>query len=323
MAETEYTASPPAVEVDVVIIGGGPAGLSAALNLGRARASVVVVDAGRPRNAATLRSHGFLTRDGVPPLELRKLARAELAAYPNVTVLDRTIVTALLPTDASNGMRFIAALKGRSERTPPAVAARSVLVATGLRETLPSIPSLRAFYGMTMFSCAACDAWELQDRPLALIGETPDLAARARLIARWTDRLTVFTNGADAVGTVEEAELAASGILVERRRIDDLEGDRGTVSGVRLSDGMLVPIDGGFVRPQWQPQLDFLTSHDPEREADDTLAVDPSGRTSVAGLYAAGDAASPGPQQLIVAAGQGARAAAVLVHDLVGVRTAH
>lgn len=323
MADTEYVASAPAVEVDVVIIGGGPAGLSAALNLGRARASVVVVDAGRPRNAATLRSHGFLTRDGVPPLELRKLARAELAAYPNVTVLDRAVVTALLPTDASNGMRFIAALKGRSERTPPAIAARSVLVASGLRETLPAIPSLRAFYGMSIFSCAACDAWELQDRPLALIGETPDLAARARLIARWTDRLTVFTNGADVVDTVEEAELAASGIVVERRRIDDLEGDRGTVSGVRLSDGTLVPVDGGFVRPQWQPQLDFLAAHDTHREADGTLVVDPSGRTSVAGLYAAGDAASPGPQQLIVAAGQGARAAAVLVHDLVGVRTAH
>lgn len=323
MAETEYVASAPAVEVDVVIVGGGPAGLSAALNLGRARASVVVVDAGRPRNAATLRSHGFLTRDGVPPLELRKLARAELAAYPKVTVLDRAVVTALLSTDASNGMRFIAALKGRSERTPPAIAARSVLVATGLRETLPAIPSLRAFYGMTIFSCAACDAWELQDRPLALIGETPDLAARARLIARWTDRLTVFTNGADVVDTVEEAELAASGIVVERRRIDDLEGDRGTVTGVRLVDGAVVPIEGGFVRPQWQPELDFLAAHDPEREADGTLVADPSGRTSITGLYAAGDAASPGPQQLIVAAGQGARAAAVLVHDLVGVRTAH
>jgi thioredoxin reductase len=310
-------------EVDVVIIGGGPAGLSAALNLGRARASVVVVDAGRPRNAATLRSHGFLTRDGVPPLELRKLARAELAAYPNVRVLDRTVVTALLENGGEDGLRFIAALQGRGAGIPPAVAARSVLVATGLRETLPDIPSLRAYYGMTIFSCAACDAWELQDRPLALIGETPDLAARARLIARWTDRLTVFTNGSDAVDTVEEAELAASGIVVERRAIADLEGDRGAVSAVRLVDGTRVEIDGGFVRPQWHPALDFVSGIELERDEFGNLVTDRSGRTSVAGLYAAGDAASPGPQQLIVAAGQGARAAAVLVHDLVGVRTAH
>ena len=323
MTDPAYIEPPPSVEVDVVIIGGGPAGLSAALNLGRARASVVLVDAGRPRNAATLRSHGFLTRDGIPPLELRKLARAELSAYPDVNVLDRTVVTALMPTDSTNGMRFIAALQGRGERTPPAVAARSVLIATGLRETLPSIPSLRAFYGMTIFSCAACDAWELQDRPLALIGETPDLAARARLIARWTDRLTVFTNGVDVIDTVEEAELAASGIVVDRRPIDDLEGDRGAVTAVRLADGGRVEIDGGFVRPQWHPALDFVNGLGLERDEFGNLVADRSGRTSVPGLYAAGDAASPGPQQLIVAAGQGARSAAVLVHDLVGVRTAH
>jgi len=313
-------------EVDVLIIGGGPAGLSAALNLARARASVVVVDAGRPRNAATLRSHGFLTRDGIPPIELRKLAKAELADYPTVRVFDRTVVTALVetPSDASgSGLRFIGALQGRGAGIPPAIAARSVLVATGLRETLPAIPSLCAFYGMSVFSCAACDAWELQDKPLALIGETPDLAARARLIASWTDRLTVFTNGVDVVDTVEEAELAASGIIVERRRIDDLEGERGQVAAVRLVDGTRVPVEGGFVRPEWHATLDFLHGLDAERDAHGNLVTDRSGRTSVAGLYAAGDAASPGPQQLIVAAGQGARAAAVMVHDRIGVRTAH
>ncbi|WP_194409943.1 NAD(P)/FAD-dependent oxidoreductase [Microbacterium cremeum] len=326
MTDTAYVGEAveaPGTEVDVVIVGGGPAGLSAALNLGRARASVVVVDAGRPRNAATLRSHGFLTRDGIPPLELRKLARAELAAYSNVRLFDRTAVSGLLPIDSSDGMRFVVALQGRGAGIPPAVAARSVLIATGLRETLPGIPSLRAYYGMTIFSCAACDAWELQDRSLALIGETPDLAARARLIARWTDRLTVFTNGTDALDTVEEAELAASGIVVERRVIDDLEGERGAVSAVRLADGERVAVDGGFVRPQWHPALDFAAGLDLERDRFGNLVTDRSGRTSVPGVYAAGDAASPGPQQLIVAAGQGARAAAVIVHDAVGVRTAH
>jgi len=315
--------------VDVLIVGGGPAGLSAALNLARARASVLVVDTGRPRNAATLRSHGFLTRDGISPLELRKLARAEIAAYPTVRVLDRTNVTSLAvvddPTkpDAADGIRFAATLQSHRSGDPLVVSARSALIATGLRETLPAIPSLRAFYGMTLFSCAACDAWELQDRPLALIGETPDLPARARLISRWTDDLTVFTNGADVVDTVEEAELAASGIVVERRRIDDLEGDRGAVSAVRLQDGTRIPIAGGFVRPHWDPALDFVAQLDVDRDRDGHLLVDRSGRTSIPGLYGAGDAAAPGPQQLIVAAGQGARAAAVLIHDLVGVRTAH
>lgn len=315
--------------VDVLVIGGGPAGLSAALNLARARASVLVVDTGRPRNAATLRSHGFLTRDGISPLELRKLARAEIAAYPMVRVLDRTNVVSLIateglaPVDAADGIRFTATFKTHRSGDPITVSARSALIATGLRETLPAIPSLRAFYGMTLFSCAACDAWELQDRPLALIGETPDLPTRARLIARWTDDLTVFTNGADVVDTVEEAELAASGIVVERRRIDDLEGDLGAVSAVRLQDGARIPIAGGFVRPHWDPALEFIAGLAVERDRDGHLIVDRSGRTSIPGLYGAGDAAAPGPQQLIVAAGQGARAAAVLIHDLVGVRTAH
>jgi len=315
--------------VDVLIVGGGPAGLSAALNLARARASVLVVDTGRPRNAATLRSHGFLTRDGISPLELRKLARAEIATYPTVRVLDRTNVTSLSlidgPTaaDAADGIRFAATLQSHRSGDPIVVSARSALIATGLRETLPAIPSLRAYYGMTLFSCAACDAWELQDRPLALIGETPDLPSRARLIARWTDDLTVFTNGADVVDTVEEAELAASGIVVERRRIDDLEGDRGAVSAVRLQDGTRIEIAGGFVRPHWDPALDFVAQLEVDRDRDGHLLVDRSGRTSIPGLYGAGDAAAPGPQQLIVAAGQGARAAAVLIHDLVGVRTAH
>jgi thioredoxin reductase len=326
----------PDVVVDVLVIGGGPAGLSAALNLGRARATVVVVDADRPRNAATLRSHGFLTRDGVPPQELRRLAREELEAYPNVRVLARTRVTAIhrVAADGDFGgpdndhprrlgapARFTAVLEGR--KGPASVQARSVLVATGLRETLPDVPGIRGFYGMSVFSCAACDAWELQDRPLALIGETGDLAARARLIARWTHSLTVFTNGADTVDAADEAELAASGVRVEREPIAVLEGDRGAITGVRLASGAVVPVEGGFVRPVWTPALEFLTGLDASRDEHGHLVVDRSGRTSIPGLYGAGDAAAPGPQQLIVAAGQGARSAAVIVHDLVGVVTAH
>ncbi|MGC5172031.1 NAD(P)/FAD-dependent oxidoreductase [Micromonospora sp. DT81.3] len=316
------------VAVDALVIGGGPAGLSAALNLGRARESVLVVDAGRPRNSATLRSHGFLTRDGISPLELRKLARAELEAYPEVRVIERALVSALElvepdAPDAGEGMRFRGALESRGRGVPSTVTARSVLVATGLRETLPAIPSLRAFYGMTLFSCAACDGWELRDRPLALIGESADLAERALLIARWTDDLTVFTHGAPVIDEEEESGLAARGIRVDRRLIEELEGDRGAVTAVRLVDGARVQIGGGFVRPQWHPALEFLAGLDPTIDADGNLVTDGSGRTSIPGLYAAGDAATPGPQQLIVAAGAGARVAAVLTHDLLGVTTAH
>jgi thioredoxin reductase len=304
-------------EYDVIIIGGGPAGLSAALNLGRSLARVLVVDADRPRNAATLASHGFLTRDGIPPHELRRLAREELAAYPNVEIRSRVRVVSLRRTDAG----FTAEI-GRREPAGTASAA-AVLLATGLRETLPAVPNLRGFYGMSLFSCAACDAWELQGRTLALIGETDDLADRARLISRWTTQLTVFTNGSAVVTAAEEAQLAASGVGVRRHPIVELVGERGRLDAVRLADGTSVAVDGGFVRPEWDATLPFLDGIDPARDAAGHLLTDRSGRTDVAGLYAAGDAAAPGPQQLIVAAGAGARVAAVIVHDGLGISTAH
>lgn len=302
---------------DVLIIGGGPAGLSAALNLGRSLMRVLVVDADRPRNAATLQSHGFLTRDGVPPHELRRLARAELAAYPNIEILSRNRVFALRTEDAG----FTADV-GRREPTA-SVTARAVLVASGLRETLPDVPNLRGFYGISLFSCAACDAWELRDRRLALIGASPDLADRARLIARWTDNLTVFTHGSDAVTPAQQVELEAAGVAVQRHPIIELVGERGRLEAVRLADGTEVALDGGFVRPEWQTELSFLDGISPEIDREGNLVTDRSGRTDVPGLYAAGDAAIPGPQQLIVAAGAGARVAAVMVHDAVGVATAH
>ncbi|WP_243228272.1 NAD(P)/FAD-dependent oxidoreductase [Microbacterium sp. CIAB417] len=303
-------------EYDVLVVGGGPAGLSAALNLGRALMRVLVIDADRPRNAATLNSHGFLTRDGIPPHELRRLAREELAAYPNVEVRSRVRVTRL----SHDGEEFVAGI-GRREETET-VRARTVLLATGLRETLPEVPNLRGFYGMSLFSCAACDAWDLQGRPLALIGESEDLADRARLIARWSPRLTVFTNGADVVSTTEEAELASAGIGVARHPIVELVGERGRLEAVVLADGTRTAVDGGFVRPEWETELSFLDGISPALDDSGHLVTDRSGRTDVAGLYAAGDAAAPGPQQLIVAAGAGARVAAVIVHDAIGVATA-
>ncbi|WP_314097912.1 NAD(P)/FAD-dependent oxidoreductase [Microbacterium foliorum] len=314
---------------DALVIGGGPAGLSAALNLGRSLMRVLLVDADRPRNAATLNSHGFLTRDGVPPHELRRIAREELAAYPNIEVRTRVRVLSLErsdgagdapPSDAGTA-RFTASVGRRDPAR--VVTARSVVLATGLRETLPEVPNLRGFYGISLFSCAACDAWEMRGRRLALIGTTDDLTDRARLISRWTDHLTVFTLGADTVTVAQEAELAAAGVAVARHPISELVGDRGRIEAIRLEDGTEVAIDGGFVRPQWETDLSFLRGFAPSVDHDGHLVTDRSGRTDIPGLYAAGDAAIPGPQQLIVAAGAGARVASVLVQDAVGITTAH
>jgi thioredoxin reductase len=322
-------------EYDAVIVGAGPAGLSAALNLARARRRVLVLDTNRPRNAATLVSHGFITRDGVAPHELRRLAREELAAYPEAEYQLARVqsITALgdpsehvyatdTHTTGSTGLFQVQAkgINGKPDRT---ATARTVLLATGLKEELPALPSIRSFYGLGLFSCVACDGYEYSDRPIALIGETSDVAWRALLISQWSNHLTVFTNGADAITSGQEALLAERGVAVERRALDDVEGDRHGVTGVRLVDGEVIAMSGGFVRPKWHAQLEFAASLELATDGWGLLTVDRDGRTSHAGIYAAGDITSPGPQQLIVAAGAGGRVAATMNRDLIGIPTAH
>jgi len=299
---------------DVAIVGAGPAGLSAALNLARARRRVLVLDANRPRNAATMISYGFITRDGIAPHELRRLAREELERYPEAEVQKATVLSV-----AAGAGTFAVEAKGINGSPSRSVTASAILVATGLKETLPALPSIRSFYGLGLFSCIECDGYEHSDKPLALIGETNDLASRALLIAQWSRNLTVFTNNLGRITDAQEALLAERGVRIERGVIDDVVGERGVVSAVRLANGRSVPVEGGFVRPRWDAALGYLSSLGLSTDGWGLLTTDADGRTSVAGVYAAGDSTAPGPQQLIVAAGAGARTAAAINRDLIGI----
>jgi thioredoxin reductase len=299
---------------DVAIVGAGPAGLSAALNLARARRQVIVLDANRPRNATTMISWGFITRDGIAPHELRRLARQELEKYPEAEVQRATVLSIV-----HGVVGFAIEAKGINGSPNRSVTASAVLVATGLTETLPALPSIRSFYGLGLFSCIECDGYEHSNKPLALIGETSDLASRALLIAQWSHNLTVFTNALGRITDAQEAVLAERGVHVERGVIDDVVGERGVVSAVRLADGRSVTVEGGFVRPHWDAALGYLSSLDLAKDGWGLLTTDADGRTTVAGVYAAGDSTAPGPQQLIVAAGSGARAAAAINRDLIGI----
>lgn len=305
-------------DTDVVIIGAGPAGLSAALNLVRARRKVMLIDSNRPRNSATLFSHGYLTRDGITPHELRRLGRKELMAYSGV---EHHLGHVERVSRVDGGFEIEAKRVNASpDRT---VTAPVVLIATGLRETLPELPSIRSYYGIGLFSCIECDGYERSDKALALIGETSDLASRALLIAQWSDDLTVFTNGVAPIGQAQEALLAERGVRIERRPVADVVGEGSTVSAVLLEDGTHVPIEGGFVRPRWDPALEYAASLGLAVDGWGLLVTDAAGRTNVTGVYAAGDSTSPGPQQLIVAAGAGARAAATINRDLIGIPRTH
>jgi thioredoxin reductase len=300
--------SDPAASYDVVVVGAGPAGLSAALNLARARRTVLVLDSNRPRNAATLKSHGYLSRDGISPLELRKLGREELEAYPEASY-EKIAVTAI--DKAGDGFVVTAGAKTFS--------ASVVLIATGLTEVMPALPSLRTFYGTSVHSCMECDAYEYADRPIALIGETDDLAFRATLLSQWSRDLVVFTNGVGVISEADEAALSERGVTVDRRVVTDIAGDRTGLTGITLADGETVPREGAFMRPVYAPKLDYAAGLDLEVDADGCLVINAVGRTSVDGVYAAGDSTTPGPQQLIVAAGAGGRVAAAINRRLLGI----
>ncbi|WP_426520616.1 NAD(P)/FAD-dependent oxidoreductase [Diaminobutyricibacter sp. McL0618] len=299
---------------DVVVIGGGPGGLSAALNLVRARRRTLVVDSNRPRNAATLLARGFLTRDGISPLELRKLGRDEIERYDEGEVAFAVVEQ----VRALDGGGFGVTARGVRGAADIDVVASAVVIASGLAETLPALPSIRAYYGTQLHSCVECDGYEKSDAELVLIGETDDLAERALLLSQWSNDLIVFTNGVGTVTDDDERMLAARGVSVERRPIDDVVGERGVMTGVRLQDGTLIERVGGFIRPLWSPVLDYVDGLDLDRDADGLIVVDAKGRTSVPSVYAAGDSTPPGPQQLIVAAGAGAVVAAAVNRDLIG-----
>ena len=293
------------LEREVVVVGAGPAGLSAALNLVRARRSTLVLDSNRPRNAATFASHGYVSRDGISPLELRRLGREELEAYPEAAFA-KAVVSNVTRIDGGFAVAYGASV----------VTTRAVVISTGLTEKFPALPSLRQFYGTSAHSCVECDAYEYADQPIALIGETDDLAARALVLSQWSRDLVVFTNGVGGVTAEEESRLLERGIRVDRRELADVAGDRTGITGVTLADGETVPRVAAFVRPAYSPNLAYAADLGLEFDGDGYLVVDASGRTTVAGVYAAGDSTAPGPQQLIVAAGAGAKVAAALNRDL-------
>lgn len=320
----ETVASNPDAPYGVAIVGGGPAGLSAGLQLVRANRRIVILDSNRPRHSATLQSHGFLTRDGASPLELRRLGREEFESYPTARFAQAvTREVAQLSREEALAVGFHDGIGFRVQGTgirgsaDVEVIARRVLITAGLTEELPQLPMIRAYYGTALHSCVECDGFEKSDKPLALIGETSDLFARALLISRFSSDLVVFTNGADTVRPDQEQQLNSIGIRVERRRIDDIVGEKADMTGVRLADGEVIPRVGGFVRPRWSAPVEFLGELSVDRDDWGLITVDGRGETSIRGVFAAGDIVPPGPQQLIIAAGNGARVAARLNMDMI------
>ncbi|MGO3136051.1 MAG: NAD(P)/FAD-dependent oxidoreductase [Agrococcus casei] len=299
--------------LDAVVIGAGPGGLAATLGLARMRRTVMLLDSNRPRHAATLVSHGYLTRDGISPLELRKLGREEVLAYPHVQY-ERTIVTSVSPLPDGN---FIVVARKPGSQEQSEWHARTVLIATGQTETLPVQEHVRPWYGTSLHSCMDCDGYDKRGQALALIGETEDVADRALIVRQFSRDLKVFTNGSGAVSAEDNNQLARLGVEVYDSPIAGIEGGRDGMQAVLLEDGSRHERTAGFVRPEWHATLGFAESLGLEVDEHGLVEVDRKQRTSVLGVYAAGDI-TPGFRQLQVAAGQGTVAASVINRDLIG-----
>ncbi|MFC5529613.1 NAD(P)/FAD-dependent oxidoreductase [Cohnella yongneupensis] len=294
------------MEFDCAIIGGGPAGLNAALVLGRARRKTILFDNHKPRNAITRVSHGFLTRDGVSPSQFRELAAEELTQYPSIQKEEREIDS--ISQDGA-GFRLVS-LSGR------ALYARKIILATGLIESLPKIDGLANCYGTSIFNCPYCDGWELRDKPLVLLSETSQAYRMAMLLYNWSQDLIVCTNGQDVLTLKQQAALREKGLLVESQPVDFLLADKGRLAAVRFADGSMIRRNGGFVTPVLSQNRPFADILGCKRNENNDMITDAFGRTSVRGVYAAGDTATAAPSQLIIAAAAGSRAAIGVNEDL-------
>lgn len=289
-------------DYDVVVIGGGAAGLSAALVLGRARRRVVVVDGGSPRNAPAAHMHGFLSRDGMPPSELLAVGRAEVARY-GVEVVDGQV--------ASIEPGFVVRLAGDE-----ALRGRRVLVATGSRDEVPDVPGVRERWGRDLLHCPYCHGWEVRDEPLGVLGTTAASVQHALLVRQWSDDVVFFAHTYEPTSGEEEA-LEARGVRVDRGAVARLVVEDDALAGVELADGRVVSRTAVFVRPGNVGRSGGLLA-DLGCDVDDAgfALVDAAGRTSVAGVWAAGNAVDP-RAQVITAAGAGSAAAIAINADLV------
>jgi thioredoxin reductase len=287
---------------DVVVVGGGAAGLSAALVLGRARRRVAVVDAGSPRNAPAAHMHGFLSRDGMSPAGLLAVGRAEASGYGVELVDDR--VAAL-----EDG--FVVRLVGGGD-----LQARRILVATGVHDELPEIAGVRERWGRDLLHCPYCHGWEVRDRALGVLGTVPGSVQHAQLVRQWSDDVVFFVHTYDLSGA-ERMQLEARGVQVVRGEVARLVVEDDRLRGVELVDGSVVPRTAVFIRPGNVPHADgLLAGLRCEVDEGGFVTVDATGRTSTDGVWAAGNVVDP-RAQVITAAGAGSAAAIAINADLV------
>jgi thioredoxin reductase len=279
---------------DAVIVGGGPAGLSAALVLGRARKRVLVVDDDRPANAVSQGVGGLLGHDRVKPADLRDRGRRQLEEHASVEFRHGAVAAAERIRDV-----FVV----RPTEGPP-VFAHAIVLAHGLRYDPPPLPGIEALWGRSVFHCAFCDGWEVRDRPLAFHGSGPGAARSALVLAGWSNDVVLCTDGAPDPGG---ALLAAAGVRVRTEPIARLAGNDGRLRQIEFSHGPVERREALFVNTRRDQPNGLAATLGCQVTAAGTLVTDADGRTNVAGIFAAGDAATQHSRSVANAIGTGSR----------------
>ncbi|MFF2907981.1 NAD(P)/FAD-dependent oxidoreductase [Paenibacillus sp. NPDC057934] len=291
---------------DCAIVGGGPAGLNAALVLGRTRKSVALLDNSQPRNSVTHASHGYLTQDGVTPAEFRRIAYEEVLRYPSVQHLPTEVID-IRRTDSGFSL---------STSAGEPVLARKLILAAGLKEVLPEIKGLQDFYGKSLFNCPFCDGWELRDQPLVVVSDNPAVFHKVKLVMGYSQDIVVCTNGFDILNAQQREKLASRGISIVDTPVEAFSGKNGLLERVHFTDGTFIERSGGFIDPKLLPNARFNEALDYQIAENGTVITDEMGRTTATGVYAAGDSSYVMPSQLIYAASSGSKAAVSVVADL-------
>jgi len=287
---------------DVVIVGGGAAGLSAALVLGRARRRVAVIDAGSPRNAPAAHMQGYLSRDGMAPTELLAAGRAEVTGY-GVEIVRDTVAR----VDAG----FTVVRAGGE-----AMGARRILVTTGVGDELPDIPGVRERWGRDLLHCPYCHGWEVRDQPLGVLGTDPAAVLHAQLVRQWSDDVIYFAHTHDPSAD-QRTELEARGVRVVPGEVARLVVENDHLTGVELVEGRFIARHAVFIRPVNAPHPDgLLASLGCDLDPAGFAVVDDTGLTSTTGVWAAGNVVNA-RAQVITAAGEGSAAAIAINADLV------
>lgn len=295
---------------DCIIVGGGAAGLSAALVLGRARKRTLLVDAGQQSNLAAHGIGGLLGHDGRSPAELYEIGRRELAAYPSVELRTGEVTTG----ERTDGGFAVRLADGTRERT------RRVLLATGMEYRPPELPGLEQLWGGSAFHCPFCHGWEMRDQPLAVLARGPRAVHSALLLHGWSDDIVVLTDGPDELEDDDRARLADANITIDARSVAELESTDGELRAVVFDDGTRLGRKGVLVATTLRQRSTLAEqlgaeSADPTPVAENPIAVDGFYRTTAAGVFAAGDLSVQMPQ-VAAAIASGSHAGAAVVQSL-------